>query len=323
MNQQQRIDKLAGARPDVMPWKWRLLWMLIFYGPAGYCFTQGDYVLAAVIGFTGLAAFSGFRIGAIAIAASLAGIAAAITYAPELGIQQEWRLTEWFGTTGLLNRLIAIGSAGLLIGLAVLIVTQIVCGQFLRRHPSMNRSNRWLGFGVGTAEGLLAMLFLLGGVLVLEPIERERTANASVQSPSVQRLSTWVVVAAEHTRRSNIGPWIEAYNPLVRYPELNQIEEIRKSVVVLSDPSKIQQVIDHPDVQKLRQRPDVQAAYEQVMQDPRIRAALYSGQKMSKSTALLLLNHPALLRLIDQPGFVAAARQTIRNTQLRLSGSGI
>lgn len=327
MNSQPPSEPLTGPRSAAMPWIWRLFWTLAFLGPAGYSIGQGDYVMSAVFVVAWVAASGGYRVGAVRIAAAIGGLAAAIAYAPLLGIQHEWRLTEWFGTTGLLNRLLAIAATGILISLAVILASRMIAEPWLRRHPHWDRSNRWLGFGIGTAEGLLALLLLLGGVLVLEPTVRERSGDSGSASANLpdgwnERLSAWILATAEHTRRSSVGPLVERFNPLARYPALNKVEEIRQSVVVLSDPGRIERLIEHPELKKLRQREEVQVAYERVMQDPRIRSALHSGQRMTKSTALLLLNHPAVLDLIEQPGFVAAARQIIADSPLAIAHPG-
>lgn len=322
MNPQNPPAPLPGFRPERMPLKWRLCFTTSVVGSAVYFGYHGDVVLAALITVIGLAASSGFRMGAIAIVASVVSLGAAIVYAPELGCQQEWRFTAWFGTTGLLNRLLAVGTVALILSALTTTAVLLLAGWVFRSRPRLDRANRWLGFGIGAAEGVLIASMLLGGVLVLEPLERQRIDRGVPQTDWGARLSGWILTAADHTRTSRVGPWVERYNPLIHVPQLNKLPEVQQSVLVLSDPEKIQKLLDHPDVQALRKRPEVQTAYDQLIADPRIRHALYSGERMTQTTAMLLLNHPAVLELIDQPGFVEAARETIRSTQLLITATG-
>ena len=316
MTQHRPIDDLIGYHIVTMAWKWRLFFLISFFGPAAYFGYDGDYVLAAIMAVAGCSAFSGFRIGATAIIASVAAIAAAVTYAPSIGHQHEWRFTEWFGTTGLLNRFVSIGAVGLSITVATSIVAMLVTGKLFRSQPSLSRTNKWLGFMIGGVEGVVASLFLLGGVLILEPIEQQRSAQGANQTESGKRISGLVLKTAQWTRSSEVGPYIQQYNPFVRFPELNKIEQVQKTVQTLSDPQKIERLMRHPEVQRLQSRPEVRTAVEKVMSDPEIRSALHSGTPMNRSIAMTLLNHPAILELIDQPGFLAVATKAIQATNL-------
>ena len=57
-------------------------------------------------------------------------------------------------------------------------------------------------------------------------------------------------------------------------------------------------------------------AFQKVIEDPEIRSALHSGRSMDRSMAMMLLNHPAVLELIDQPGFIESATKAIRGTRM-------
>ena len=92
--------------------------------------TSGIYfIIVAVCAVSGFTAFSGFRLGAVAILGSIGAIAAAIEYAPSIGYSQEVRFTHWFGTTGLLNRFLCVGVAGLAITLGVTGVVMCLAGK--------------------------------------------------------------------------------------------------------------------------------------------------------------------------------------------------
>ena len=270
----------------------------------------------AVCSVSGFTAFSGFRLGAVAILGSIGAIAAAIEYAPSIGCAQEFRFTQWFGTTGLLNRFLCIGVVGLAITLGVTGVVMFVAGKAFRKRPDLDKLNRWSGFGIGFVEGLAACLFFLGGMLVIDPIEKEHAQSRSADDTRRQFLSKAISTTTEYTRASRLGPIIDQYNPFVRFSRLNKVEELQKSVRVLSDPKKIDGLLNHSSIQQLQRRPEVQAVVKKLNDDPEIRNILRSGRRMDRSMAMTLFNHPAVLELLDQPGFIEEATKVIRGTDL-------
>lgn len=316
MNQRMPIEDLPSMPYQGMPTHMRLFLLIAFFGPTIYYGYEGDFVLAALIGSAGLSAFSGFRIGATAMIASVIAITAAVAYAPSIAYAHEFRFTEWFGTTGLLNRVVSIGSVGLGITVLASLLVMLVTRGIYRRRPGLDRSNRWLGLWIGAIEGVVLVFFALGGALVLEPIEQSRADSGVRQTERGKRISKWVLATAANVHQSEAGPYIETYNPFVQFPELNKIEEVQKSVQILSDPKKIEKLINHPEVKQLQSRPEVRTAVRKVLDAPDIREALNSGGPMNRRIAMTLLNHPAILELIDQPGFVEVATKAIRSTNL-------
>jgi len=285
---------------------------LLFIVPSLRFGWEGDYALSAVCAVSGFTAFSGFRLGAVAILGSIGAIAAAIEYAPSIGYAQEVRFTQWFGTTGLLNRFLCVGVIGLVITLGVTGVVMFVAGKVFQERPNLDKVNRWSGFGIGFIEGLAICLFFLGGMLVIDPIEKEHAQSRTVDDTRGQFLSKAISTTTEYTRASRLGPIVDRYNPFVRFPGLNKVEEIQKSVRVLSDPRKIDGLLNHPSIQQLQRRPEVQALVKKLNDDPEIRNVLRSGRRMDRSMAMTLLNHPAVLELLDQPGFIEEATKAIR-----------
>lgn len=316
MNQRMPVEALTTQCVQGMPLKTRTFLLISFIGPAVYFGYQGDYILAALVAGACLSAFSGFRIGATAMIASVVAITTAVTYAPSIAYQHEFRFTEWFGTTGLLNRFVSIGAVGLGITIFASLLVMLVTRGIYRFRPRLDRANRWIGFWIGGVEGVAITVFILGGALVLEPIEKDRARHNVNQTERGKQISFCVLKTAEHVHDSEVGSYIEKYNPFVQFPELNKIEEVQKSVQVLSDPKKIQSLINHPDVRRLQSRPEVQTAVKRVTEDPEIREALNAGGPMNRKIAMTLMNHPAILELIDQPGFMEAATKVILGSNL-------
>jgi hypothetical protein len=129
-------------------------------------------------------------------------------------------------------------------------------------------------------------------------------------------LSKFILAPAEKTRESRVGPVLETYNPFTRVPQLNRIQEVQQSVRVLSDPAKIEGLLHHPSMEQLQRRPEVRQAMQKLNSDPEIKNILHSGRSMDRTMAMTLLSHPAVLELVDQPGFMEEAVKVMQATNL-------
>jgi uncharacterized membrane protein required for colicin V production len=293
-----------------------LCWLAIFGGTAYVFYQKLDYVGMLGTAAIALACFSGFRLGASRITATLLGFAAAVAFAPGLGLTQEHRFTEWFGTTGLTNRFLSIGAIGLLLALTVTVISVLIMNRVMKHRPRLVWSNCWLGFLIGGAEGAVAILLLLGGILIMQPVEQQR---ADLRDPSDVRglaVSNAILTVAQKTQASPIGPVVEKYNPFTRIPQLNKIEKIQSTVHVLSDPDRINGLLQHAAIRQLQQQPEVKVAVDRLMSDAEIKQILYSGKAIDRAAAITLLNHPAVLELVDQPGFLEEANKIIDESNL-------
>lgn len=293
-----------------------LFWCLLFGGVGYFFFDKHDYVGMAGTAAIAIACFSGFHMGASRIAASLIAIAAAVALAPQLGVSQEHHFSEWFGTTGLANRFLSVGVIGLLIMLVASVIAVIITNRFMKNRPRLAMSNCWLGFMIGGAEGAIAILLLLGGILIIEPLETERAHLRGKDDVRGQAVGNAITTVAFKTRASQLGPVIDKYNPFTRIPQLNKIEKVQQAVGVLSNPAKIDELIHHPDITRLQERPEMKHAVDKLMSDPEIKQILYSGKSIDRAGAMTLLKHPAVLELVDQPGFLAEANKVINESDL-------
>ncbi|QDT07907.1 Colicin V production protein [Rubripirellula lacrimiformis] len=311
MLSQQPFDESLLPSPG-MSMRWRLIWTALFFGPATYFAIQSDYIAAAIFSVTGFSAFAGYRTGVFSIFASTMAIIAAIAFAPDLGMNHAHRFSQWFGTTGLANRFLSIGVIGVVIAFAVIAVLWFILGRSLARRPALDRANRSLGFTLGIVQGVAGMLFFVGGMLAMEPIQRERLAlqDASVESENVA--SNLILKTAEATRASQLGPYLIRYNPLTLMPELNKVQQFNQTAEVLSNPAKMGQLLNEPEIQALRRRPSVEKLVKELSADPEVSEMLNSGSPMTASTAMTLLSHPAVMELIDQPGFLEEATKAIQ-----------
>ena len=313
-NYDENLDNPPSA--PKMSWSAGLLFAVPAAGFIWYFMSSQDFVGVGSVLVVLLAAFSGFRLGFSKMGVSLVAFAAAFWFASQLGIQYESQFTQWFGTTGLLNRFIAIGVIGLGIALLGTIILSWIAGLILKNRPRLASFNSWLGFGAGAIQGAVAVLLFLGGLLILEPVELQR-ANQQVESPEKSKsVSKAILAVTEHTHSSKLGPYIEEYNPFTRFPQLNKLEEVQKSVQMLSDTGKINDLMNHPNMMQLKQRPEVTEAVNSLISDPEIKAALKKGGVMSGKAVMNLLNHPALMQLFDDQEFMQEAKEIIKETKL-------
>lgn len=299
-----------------MNWKWRLLLSAALFGPAIYFGINGDSVAAFVIAVTAFSAFFGYRAGAVSIGGFLIAFAAAVTSAPRLGLAYEDRFADWFGTSGLANRALAIGSIGVVVSLVVSTFVIYLGNRILRRRSRLSALNRWAGFLIGAAEGIVVCFFFLGGMLIMEPTERRKAPRRDPNDRRGQLISKLVVETAARTRSSKLGPIITQYNPFTLFPSLNRMDDIQNSVEVLSDPNRVSDFLEHPSIQELKATPEVREAVDQLTQDPGVQQFLDQERPMDMEVAKTLLNHPALLELIDHPGFLEQAAEAIQRTEI-------
>jgi hypothetical protein len=112
-----------------------------------------------------------------------------------------------------------------------------------------------------------------------------------------------------------LGPGVERWNPFIRIPDLNKIEEFQRSIELISRPDRMSDLLNHREIKKLQERPEMKQAVRQILEDPAIRDALNSRHPLDRSTAWMLMNHPAILNLADQPGFLDALGEIIVENQ--------
>ena len=105
------------------------LWMPViglFTAAISYFWMRGDHVAASVFGAVTISGFSGYRVGAAKLAGFIGGAGIAVAYAPHLGRTYEPQVANFFGTTGLLSRVVSIGIFGLGITIGTVFITAIV-----------------------------------------------------------------------------------------------------------------------------------------------------------------------------------------------------
>lgn len=311
------VKKRIPAKPKPSRGKkvfWRVLFFGLLFGPAAFFALEGDYMVAGVCGLGAVGALWGYRAGAISFFTSVIALAAAVVFAPEIGQAYEYHFSQWFGTTGLMNRFISVGVFGVLLAFVIAGLMMLISVKVLSVRPFLDGANRWLGLIIGAVQAPVAALFFLGGLMILEPAVRQRVDDPNM--PRAKFTTKLVLRTTELTRESKLGPLVEEYNPFIRMPELNKLEPMQRSVQVLSNPQQIREILNHPAIRQLQEREDMRRTIEKLAADPDIQEILGSGKPMDKATAMVLLKHPAVLELIDQPGFLDQASEVIAGMQM-------
>ncbi|MDA1051114.1 MAG: CvpA family protein [Planctomycetota bacterium] len=281
------------------------LWMPIvglFTAAISYFWMQEDHVAAAVLAAVMVAGFSGFRMGAAKLTGFLSGAVAAIAYAPSWGKLCEPKIVEFLGTTGLTSRIVSIGAIGIGITCAAMIVMAIVARVLLDDRPRLEAMNRRFGFLLGAVQGTGIVLLLLGGLLTVEPMAKERVASRTVDSTFALAVSERIVKVAEQTRGSQFGPLVVAYNPFQYLPQLAPMQE---SIKLARDPQKLNQLMESPQIEHLKQRPAMRHAIDSLTADAEIQQVLRSGKPIDYRAARSLMSNPTIMKLLDEPGFVS------------------
>ncbi len=266
----------------------------------GFCWSEQDYVAATALAATAIAGLWGFYVGALRLVGFVGGLAGVYAFASPVGLWLSPYIARGFDTSPGATRLISLVAASGAIFLLTTVAVSIFSNRLLRNRPQLEDANRLLGFGIGGLQGAAAVLLLLSGILVVEPHAKQRVnaAGKGDQNALARAVSKRVVDIAERTRRSTIGSFVVAYNPFEKLP---QLKNLQSAVAVLSDPAKLQKAMRSRPAGRLRSKSEVRHAIESLAQDPQLRKLAESGKPLDKQTALSLLNHPGIAKLLEQP----------------------
>ncbi len=185
---------------------------------SGYFWKEGDGVTAVAVIVLTLSTMTGYNMKASRLFCLDCGLAAAALL---VFLTSFFRatLTAWLGTSGSVA----------IVSLASVFVAFKVTAALLRyiaehgdRRQSLEAVNRWAGLGLGASQGAILCALVLGGLLVLEPIARQRLAAAGRDNKIAKVITERVVDYAGKTRASAIGPTVAKYNPFRHCSPLKQ-----------------------------------------------------------------------------------------------------
>jgi hypothetical protein len=153
---------------------------------------------------------------------------------------------------------------------------------------------------------------MLWSVFALEPVAV--TSLAQGDEDGGNPISQGVVAMADAARGSRIGRIADAMNPL---DEMRLFALFENALVVLNDPGAREAFVTHPAIERLRNRPTVQAAMQALADDPEIGLILETGA-VSGDQLRRLLDSDTLLAIIDDGELVADLRPMIGDIQAAL-----
>ena len=287
-----------------------LIVLLLAVGVACYLFAkQNDYVALVATVLVAIGSLVGFSFGFSHILGSLIGIVTAVKFAPGLGVAKETLFTDWFSTTGVLNRMISIGTIGILIAFVVGVIASVILKFIFEARPTWSRGNHWVGFVFGGLKSAVAILFVLGGVQSIAPLYQSQNAQLQTVAAeddsleSVRDVTSAVLIVDEKTRESAVGSLVEKYNPFELFSGLNGFAKIHQFVTVLQDPEFVPRMLQHPSLASLAESPDFKESIDQLMESESYQKLAHK-KELERPEVMELLNQPAVLKLIETPGFL-------------------
>jgi len=287
--------------------------LLLFGIPIGFCIWQGDYVVAGVLVAVAMGCLSGYRMGIVSTLSLTAGFAASAWLFPKMVVSLELQLTQWFGTAGLTNRIISLSIVFFVFITLIVFYTNIVVRMLLKNRPRIRGVNHWTGAIFGVLTSAAAALFFLGGLNVVEPMfpplpEGEEAAPQHWAIDGTKKINAM-------TAQSYAGPLVEKYNPFTNYPQLNYFPFVHKAMAITQDPAALKQIINSPRFAALADQPELLEAIEKLKADATIGAILESNEPYDVLDYEVIFNSPAVLELLDSPGFIAEASAVVGESQ--------
>ena len=274
------------------------VWLLLlgmFGAIIGFAWSEQDYVAASALAAIAISGLWGYYLGAIRLIGFFGSLAGAYASAFPIGQWLEPHIAKNFDCSPAVTRMISLITGGGLVFIASCVVIAVVSRRLLDERPRLEAANRFLGFVIGGLQGSAAMLLLLSGILFIEPHAKQRVAIPRSEDDNrfARAIALRVIDVGERTRQSTVAPLIQAYNPFERIPKL--IDLPRTGVAIRDQGTK------SVTEQRSQTKSDVRRAIESLAQDPQLRKLAESKQPLDKQTAVSLLNHPGIAKLLEQP----------------------
>jgi uncharacterized membrane protein required for colicin V production len=279
------------------------LWLLVvgaLGAVIGFSWSAQDYVAATALAAVSMAGLWGYYVGAARLlglfASATIAWACAAPIAPWMAPYIERRINSNPATTQLIS---SIAAGGIMLVVSALLIG-VISRRVLRDRPRVQAANRLFGFGVGTVQGIAGVVLVLNGILLVEPYAKQRIRAARYDNESViARVTALRVVDIAHqTRRSAVASFVKAYNPLEQFP---QFDELRRTATATHNPGKHSSTRSQSTNQPVYRKSEVRRAIESLAQDPQLRRIAQAQQPLYNRTAVSLLNHPEIAKLLEHP----------------------
>lgn len=272
-------------------------------------YQQGDLVAVAAGLMVAAGALYGYWRGIVGSVISLVGIAVAYFIAAQLGVAYEHLVAAKFGTTGILNRGLAIGLAAVLVYFVFNLVSTLVLKLLASQSGERSVINQTLGLVGGATQATLCVLLFLSGFSVIKPM-----LPAAAELTEARTAANWFSMLSTAIEQSQLRPWMERYNPFERVPQLEKVKGIQQAICKLDGPDQVRHLMRHPSVMELRKNTEMKKAVRGLAGDPEFVDLMTGKKPLDKSTVHILLRSDAVLKLIEQPGFLKTAWEILNES---------
>jgi hypothetical protein len=311
--------------------------VLIGVGAATVCVVlatllAGSWVTTLSVAVLGGMTLVGVWRGGAEIAGLAVGMLAAVMCAPLAGRLIEGVTAGALGTTGLLNRMVAIGVSGLIVVIVVSVAANYGVKRLLERRPELRAWNAWSGLGLGAAEGAVLVLALHWVPAALEPLAMARVFAESedaymTQEQPADGLAMGVVKMARASRGTWLGSVAEATNPVAGAELLGIAADF---AAITRDEVAMEHFLASKVVRSILELPSVQEATAMLEADAELKGLVSAGGvtvdgivKMLRSeTVLAIIDDTRVVRdLTPQTGALVRAIAEAK-LQIQVKGPG-
>lgn len=239
--------------------------------------------------------------GGAELAGLVAGMLLAALLAPGLGKAVEGAPAALLGTTGLTNRFISIALTGVVIVGAVAVPASVVARRFMKSRPDLERHNSIAGAVLGAGEGLLLCMFVLWGMLALEPIAEGRlaadrmAAEAEGEIAYESPLARGVAAAGRAVRESSLGSIARASSPLAGSRYLGIAADFAE---VCRDEAAYEHLMASAVIGRIRAMPSITRALDEFHADAEL-TGLFERDGVTTDTLRAVMDSPTVLRILD------------------------
>ena len=276
--------------------------------PSVMFFLQSDMTSLVLWLLAAAAMLIGYRIGLLAHLALLSSFFLLISFGESLAIQIKQPISQVTGLTGLANR--SLGC--ILVAVVVITSTTLLCHLFARGFLSSGnraRWNHWLGFGVGCLEGLLLVALLVGLVTAIAKHQRDNTPQSWLsglrgEDPK-SKVLVWIEKTGEQFEASRVGGAFVGARPLISVRDWGIVKKAITVCEFISRPSAIRSLKKFPAYQNLVSDQSVQQWLTRLKEDRAVKNMFSTNVPLSGKDIRLLLNHPSIMGLLDEPALRA------------------
>lgn len=278
----------------------------VLAAPSAYFFLQDDLISLGMWLLAAVITLIGYRIGLVMHLALIVSLfVLADLGEPTARLIQE-PITQGTGLTGLANRIIGFIIAVMFVLTLVLLASRWVTRGFLSKG-NRHRWNHWLGFTVGSIEGFVVLALIIGVFSTLATYQRENAvqswANSETEMNGKTKFLAWVKKTGTDFEESQLGDAFVGPRPLVDVKNWGPVRQVGNSFEFVSKPSSIKSLEKFPAYQRLVSDDSVNDWLKSLRNDKTVKEMFRSSLPLTAKQVWLLLNHPSIMGLLDEPVF--------------------